>query len=78
MTELTLIQTYFYQYNDWYWLVKGDLLVQFSDNYYLEFEPGNEFYGHMIRRFRKMAPIASSQGRSILNALIQKLNEITI
>jgi hypothetical protein len=60
-----------------YYLVAGDLLVQFDHNYYLEFPKGNEVYGFYMRRFKKMQPINESEARRIFNRLIRKLNEIT-
>jgi hypothetical protein len=77
MSELTLLNTSFYHYQGMYYLVRGDLLVQFDHNYYLEFPKENEVYGFYMRRFKKMEPANESEARRIFNRLIRKLNEIT-
>lgn len=74
--ELTLIETKFYHYQGLYYAVKGDKLIQFDHDHWLDFMPGNEVYGSFMRRFSKMKPIAESEAKEVLKKLKDSINEM--
>jgi hypothetical protein len=76
MSELTLIETLFYKHAGMYYLVAGDLLIQYDTDYFLIFPKGNETYGYLQRRLRKIEPISQSEGMRVLGSLRELLNRL--
>jgi hypothetical protein len=74
--ELTLIETKFYLHNGMYWMVKGDKLVQFDYNYYVEYPSGNDVYSHYMRYFKKQIPLPEREATFILSQLKETINNI--
>lgn len=73
---LTLTDTRFYQLEGFYYAISGRKLVQFQSDYFLTIQPGNEFYGYLIRKLTKTKPIPQSEGEAILSELQTTIKEL--
>lgn len=74
--ELTLIETKFYHYQGLYYAVRGEKLIQFDHDHWLDFMPGNEVYAAFMRRFNKMEPIGQTHAKRVLAMLQKSIKEM--
>lgn len=74
--ELTLIETKFYHHQGLYYAVKGDKLIQFDKDHWLDILPGSELHGSLQRKLRKISPIGNSEAVKALELLRNSISEM--
>lgn len=75
-SEIVGIETKAYSYQCFIYLIHRHRLFQVDHNYFLELMPGNEVYGSMIRRLKKMKPLPESERLEILSKLLNTIEEL--
>lgn len=75
-SEIVRVETKAYHFEGLIYIIHGSRLFQVDHNHFLEFMPGNEFYGSRIRMLKKLLPIPHSELVIILSKLLNTVKEI--
>lgn len=75
-SEIVGVEKLGYRLNGFIYVIHGKRLYQVDHNHFLEFAPGNEVYGSLIRKFKKLTSMPHSELAAILDRLANLIESI--
>lgn len=74
--EIVGVEKAGYHLDGMIYVIHGKRLFQVDHNHFVEFMPGNDFYGSRIRKFKTLTPMPHSELVMILSKLKKTIEEI--
>jgi hypothetical protein len=75
-SEIVGVEKAGYHLDGMIYVIHGKRLYQVDHNYFVEFMPGNSFYGDKVRQLKKLSPMPHSELKPILSKLTKTIEDI--